>query len=153
MLDEYYEIYRDLSDLYRSEQRWRVPPYGWPLELYPFEPPRLARWASDAIDEVLAELQLTQRLRPDAKHFLLINLHQMVLLPVAAGGGANAPPPEELRAMMKTDIRTIIGDAIEESSQDERDEITGGALLRSIARRWSDLKLNSLRVWGASRHE
>jgi hypothetical protein len=77
----------------------------------------------------------------------------MVLLPLATGVGPHAPPVGAIREMMDADVERIISDAMEQARERPRGEITSGAIVRSTARLWESLRLNNLRVWGASDRE
>ena len=147
MREEYYEIYKDLYDWYRSASigptDWnRLPPFFQPE--YPgFKP---LRWVTDAIETASSDLRLTRRLRPDAKHFLLVNLHQMAALPIADPRNATTPPVDQVHVDFQEDATKILSEAREEAGPEG--EITTGKVLRVTSNLWDGLRLNRLDLWG-----
>ena len=83
----------------------------------------------------------TQRLRPDAKVFLLINLLQMVAVPVLASGkGRNL----ELGRLLFDDTITLVRRA---ADQAKGQEVSSHAVLTAVANNWQKLKLSDLKLW------
>lgn len=143
MRKEYYSIYRDLVDVYRViPDRW----YAGVLRFRePFFARHLVRRVSDAVTEVLRELELTERLRPDGMHFLVVNLHQMVMLPLSHPD-AEAPSLSELDAILRDDVRIILVDA--RSNVKDNPEITGYDLVDALSRVKNRLMSSQWGVWG-----
>jgi len=149
MRGEFYEIYRDLYEVYRR-YAYLAPDYVFRLP-FPghFANLRTIRWATDAIEEAVSELGLTRRLRPDAKHFLLINFHQMVILPLIH----HDIHPEELKIDLKKLSSELKHDAYHILSfaakkKESRDEITSGDILKACAEIWGQLNLQVYDIWG-----
>jgi hypothetical protein len=148
MREDYYEVYRELYDHYRFS--------GAGLEDFGF----LSRWISrapaltsdgrdlrmieDAITAAQADLGLLDRLRPDAKLFLLINLHQMVTRPVAMRRTVSGEQPP-LDSYVREDVHTILETAKEEARERE---VSGHAIVVALSRIWEKLRTNQLDVWG-----
>jgi hypothetical protein len=142
MLDEFYDIYNDIDQDY-AEQRERVPRI--------FPRPALLEIAlivvNEALSEALQDLPQRSRVRPDAVHLLRVNLHQMVTLPLFRReeiSGQTTLHPGEL----KDDLRHDAGMVLRESPLDSRGEITGHAVIDTMSRIWSRLRITGFEVWG-----
>jgi hypothetical protein len=85
---------RIFEELYRSY-----------LKAHPADEP--LGWIAEAIDQGLADLSLQRRVRWDARHFLLVNLHQVVVLPQDRGGRMD----EELWSLLRNDVKVILAKA------------------------------------------
>lgn len=149
MKDEFYEIYKDLYEVYRR-YTYLVPDYVFRLP-FPGHFPNLRtiRWATEAIEEAASKLQLTGRLRPDAKHFLLINFHQMVILPLVH---PDSDPEKlgidvkKLSSELKKDAYDILSYAARK--KESKEEITSGDILKACAEVWGKLHLQAFDIWG-----
>lgn len=144
MLDDFYEIYNEVDQEY-AEQREREPRFS----------PRGALRnvalvvVNEALYEALQELPERSRVRPDAVHFLRVNLHQMVTLPLfrraeGPGGPSYSVHPGELKEYLRHDADIVL----RESPLDSRGEITGHAVLDTLSRVWSRLRVTGFEVWG-----
>ena len=144
MREEMYEIYRDLYDRYRllmRDDRWNYSVGlrgGWVADRL------LQRWITEAIEQAAGDLGVTRRLRPDARLFLLINLHQMVAAPLAASELAQTLLLE-LQEMLFQDARTIIAQA---RTDRPNQEISGNEILRATSKVLDDLSLSRFELWG-----
>jgi hypothetical protein len=114
-------------------------------------PPHLFR----AIETASSNVKDRRGLRADARLFLAINFHQMVIEPLQE---AQSIPQDELLDLVYHDVDTIVQEAANEGSQHEsreiaatpsEDGISSGAVLRALARKWKDLELNRLGTWGS----
>ena len=121
MRPDFYPIYRDLYERYVREHSGEEAPRQLLSEI------------TGAIDRAAAYLQLGERFRPDARLFLLINLHQMVLLPLAR---ASAIPPE-FRDSLNEDVQAILRRALENGGR----EISGHAVLKAVDQLWKVLRM------------
>jgi hypothetical protein len=123
-----------------------------------------------AIDAAEAELRrsTSQTLRSDARYFLLINLLQMVFVPFRRRGrtfltgeayAGISPGPEpgtfaELTSYLRDDLRLILNDAARRqegpqySLAPQASEISSHLVMEAIVANWSQLRLNSFRIWG-----
>jgi hypothetical protein len=70
-------------------------------------------WIAEAIDQAVAELAIERRVRWDARHFLLVNLHQLVTLPQNRGGRMNG----ELWSLLRNDVKVILAKAAERAGE------------------------------------
>lgn len=151
MKKEYYEIYGDIYDSYRSGDigmrfsRELFFEYGSTQQL------RSIRWTTEAIEKSISRLGLTDRVRPDAKHFLLVNLHQLVVLPIIHPDAPHISH-EELRSMLEHDSELILKVASESKSNNTKwndgREISGGSIVRTVSELWGELSLNKFEIWG-----
>jgi hypothetical protein len=147
MRREFYEIYKDLYEVYRSyaylstDYVLRLPFPGYIPNL------RAIRQVTDAIEEAVTKLGLTLRLRPDAKHFLLINFHQMVILPLMHPESYREKIDlNKLLSELKDDAHHILSYAMKKT--EGKKEITSGDILKACADTWGDLKLQVYGIWG-----
>jgi hypothetical protein len=69
-----------------------------------------AGWIADAIDQAIADLHLRRRIRLDARHFLLLNFDQMVVLPLEQ----SQTEVEDLPGIVSQDLHTILAQAAED---------------------------------------
>jgi hypothetical protein len=149
MKREFYETYKDLYELYRR-YAYLMPEYVIHLP-FPGHFPNLRaiRWVTDAIEEAISDLGLTHRLRPDAKHFLLINFHQMVILPLIHPDSQPEKLGIDLKKLssgIKDDAYSILSHAVKKT--ESKDEITSGDILKACAEVWGKLHLQAFDIWG-----
>ena len=90
------------------------------------------RWIAEAIDRSIADLGIQQRIRQDARHFLLVNLHQMVVLPQDRAGRMDG----ELWSLLRNDVKVILAKAAESAG-----EISAHAVLDATAGVYDSLVL------------
>lgn len=87
-----------------------------------------------------------QRLRADARYFLLVNISEMIILPIQMRGNI---PMGIINDMLRDDVNSIVNAAVRIEPEARRfPEISGHAVLEAIATTWKNLKLTELRVWG-----
>jgi hypothetical protein len=141
MRPEYYEIYRELTELYRVIQGDAEWMRGFRRRRYPSV--HSLRIVDEALEAAIGEMQLTRRLRPDARHLLLINLHQMITLPLEYPFGY--PDEAPLDRELARDIHIILEEARAESRDEE---ISGHDIINSLSRVWDKLSTTSRNVWG-----
>ena len=137
-------IYRELGELYRATQA--VGPR------FPFAGRAIRAEASlkslaivtEAVDQAISALDGRYSLRADAKLFLIINIHQMVALPLAQ---RDSPVElnDEIEQGIKRDTKRIIRMAAE-SAGDRRD-IPASHVLWGVAKVLDQLSLKSWRIW------
>lgn len=136
---QYYEIYRELSELYRAQMSY--PPFPLYLDR---ESRRALAIVAEAVEESARVLPEGQRLRPDARLFLIVNLHQMVAQPLAHPDSP-VKLDGEVEEGLKKDAKDILRDASESAAG--RDEIPASHVLWSTAKVLDKLNLKSWRLW------
>ena len=137
---QFREIYREQIELYRGLQARAEP---WPFGIEERNLRALAI-VTEAIEEGAATLPSNVTLRPDARLFLLINLHQIVTMPLS-----DRRSPTELsdrvEGGIKSDVKKIITASIEYASK--RQEIAASHIVWGLANVLNDLSLKSWRLW------
>lgn len=153
MKQEFYRIYEDLSQFFESTTS------GFPYLRVLLRPRHLrvtrspltrlgARWVRESIDAAATDLGWIQ-LRPDAKHFLLINFYEMILLPLSHPDNPLPVREEEVRDAILHDVRAIVNKA---GAQRQSEEITGSDILKATAELLDSLRISEFRFWGAKDH-
>lgn len=105
------------------------------LNAHPDDQP--LRWIAEAIDRSVAELGLQARVRWDARHFLLVNLHQMVARPMDRAGRMDG----DLWSLLRSDVQVILAKAAEAARGQEDGEISAHAVLDATAGTYRSLVL------------
>jgi hypothetical protein len=161
MRPEFFDIYQQLTSSYLE-----IPSSRWfrskRLPLSGVGPQRALRMVERALTETLQDLVLENRLRPDARHFLVVTMHQMITLPIlieAASSksvsanvdvGKEQDPKsfykeyQQLRTDVKHDLRLILQAASEESEF----QISGRSVIGSVHRVYDRLKTLASNAWG-----
>jgi len=142
MRQEFYGIYGRLYSLYSTGRESlltsRLPIRSWR---------KRTALIAEAIRVAEERLSMGERVRPDARLFLLVNLDQMVVLPVGLAG------VEELtRHRYHGLLRTIVDDVmllLSTAARDASNEtVSAHHLITALATRWKDLKLAKHEIWG-----
>lgn len=87
-------------------------------------------------------------LRPDAKLFLLTNLTNLVIAPIARAGGKRRT--DAAMKAIASDIKLIISEAARRrasKSAGNNSEITSGDIIAATAKLWDKLKINEFKFW------
>lgn len=142
MENAYYDIYSKLYKDYEEEIFFH-------LRRPPFREDQYLRIIKRTIEEV----DTGNRLRPDAKYFLIVNFHHLIVLPVlerrySQYGRSYEPryiPDRKFSEDIREDIQTIISNT--ETQLGEQD-ISGHQIMRTIDRLWRELKTTKLEIWG-----
>lgn len=138
MRAEFYDIYEELSSSYCQEVvDWKRPDNTWERGL--------ADVIRTMIGDVARDVTLEERLRPDAKYFLLINMHQMILLPLLHSQNKRRPAGEALLGIIRRDLSTILLAAAAEGGNESK--ISGGAVLRAVSKLWDTLGVHGKLWW------
>ncbi|MDW1465577.1 hypothetical protein R7F07_24080 [Vibrio sp. YT-16] len=98
--------------------------------------------------------------RPDAVHFLIINLHQLVALPLALESQVD----KKIMQKLHIDTKSILNEAIkisEEKNQlrkipntndfsrpGNKLTLTGGDVIKAVGRMYDKLNLSQIQLWG-----
>lgn len=85
--------------------------YAAYLKAHPGDEP--LTWIAEAIDRSVADLGIEQRIRWDARHFLLVNLHQIVTLPMDRAGRMDG----DLWSLLRNDVKVILARASEGAAE------------------------------------
>ncbi len=135
------EIYREQIELYRGLQVQKEP---WFFDVEQRRSLRALAIVTEAIEEGVSQLPEHVTLRPDARLFLLINLHQIVTLPLS---DRRSPTElsDEIENGIKSDVKTIIKASTEFSSQ--RREIAASHIIWGLGSVLDNLSLKSWRLW------
>jgi hypothetical protein len=139
MHPEYYDVYRDLLDTYRVAARRFVLPAA-----PGFIHPRVqVETVIEAVDAAASELALADRLRPDARYFLVINLYQMIALPFEH---PDAPTrPHDIVRELRADAKAILGEARGDAGTGE---VTGHDVASAVPKVWQQLRTAKWELWG-----
>ncbi|MCQ9068005.1 hypothetical protein R7070_04925 [Vibrio sp. 1557] len=104
--------------------------------------------------------RLGYELRPDAVHFLIINLHQLVALPLALESQVDKKIVQKLHI----DTESILNEAIKISKEknqlrkipntndsshpDYKLMLTGGDVIKAVGKVYDKLNLSQIQLWG-----
>lgn len=108
------------------------------------------------IDRVTEEMGYSQSLRPDAKLFLLVNLHTMILEPVRSTVGLDVSN-ESFQKDVESDIRLLLEESVRLGLGGSRSSIWPGDpvsfvsshnVIAAVNNQWRNLRMNSLSLWG-----
>lgn len=133
----FYPIYEQLYESFGDE--FSGPPVPIPRQL--------ARDVKQVIDQVIEELNLRERVRPDARHFLLVNFHQFIVAPAYLASPRLNINAAEVFDVLRDDTRTILRASEELSRERERGEISGHIVLDALSSRWDKLKSTFYEFW------
>lgn len=145
MRHEYFEIYRDLYDLYLYSVYLPYPWSPWP-ESAGLTVRGLLRSIAGAIDDAIYSLGLREKIRPDAKLVILVNLHQLVVLPITHRDTPSPQIIERLPTMLAQDTRLIFTKA--KGLAGDNQEITGRIMFKAVLEVWAELALTHIDIWG-----
>ena len=135
MKSEFYETYEILyyEYVYEKDFRRRRP--------YPYDERYIIKRIRMSIDKSDKE----NTLRPDAKYFLLVNFHHLIIRPLFEQRPYREKFYPEIEFDIDTDIATIVSETKKEA---EQGEISGHQVMRTIDRVWKNLKTTRLELWG-----
>lgn len=138
MESAYYDIYKELYKDYNED--WFF---------HPRRPPFREDYYLNAIKEAIEDADKEGNLRPDAKYFLIVNFHHLIVLPILVRRDTPEADFTIRRTGLTSDIREDIKTIISNTRRQEREEdISGHQIMRTIDRLWRDLKTTKLEVWG-----
>jgi hypothetical protein len=141
MREEFYKVYQDLYSEYVYEQYFRL------RVSYPFYKDEyyIIRQIRISIDKADKE----NTLRPDAKYFLLVNFHHLIIRPLfeqRPNGIKNFYAEiEQVEQDIDADISTIVSETKQNS---EQGEISGHKIMDTINKLWKKLRTTRLELWG-----
>lgn len=137
MKEEFYKAYEELYYEYVYEQDFRRRrPYSLYAEEY-----HIIRKIIISIDNADKE----NKLRPDAKYFLLVNFHHLIIRPLFDRRLFREKFYPEIENDIEADISTIVSETKQES---EQGEISGHKVMDTINKSWRNLRTTRLELWG-----
>lgn len=136
---EYNQIYEMLyaDYIYESDLRLRRRP--------PF--PYSEYYLVKAIRKSIDKADRGDNLRPDAKYFLIVNFHHLIVRPLIERSAPNEIRKDfpDLEEIIQYDIETIISETKRER---EEEGISGHQIMKTIDRLWKNLKTTKINIWG-----
>jgi hypothetical protein len=112
---------------------------------------RAARMVSESIEKVQGELANSNlpQLREDAKYFLLLNLVEMVYVPLREQQNpfGGRPRLEDLREGFQEDIRNIAYSAAQAAVEEGQAEISCHRVIDTLHNTWERLNSAVTRMW------
>ena len=99
---------------------------------------------SETVDDEVSRLNMP--CRQDARLFLIVNLHQIIVQPLSHPDSPTGLSDEIIKDL-KEDVRNILQSAQAESENREREEIAASQVLWGLAKVLDNLKLKSWRLW------
>lgn len=138
MHPEFSKIYGEILNRYRRHEiRYSV--------LGDYE---LISLMENLVDQAIDEIEMTEYLRPDAKLFLLANLHLIVALPLSF---PTSPTKFtlEIQEDIKKDIKVVLNASRQELKKIDstRKDIAASHILWGTAKVLDNLTLKSWRIW------
>jgi hypothetical protein len=90
------------------------------------------------IDNAIDELYLSERIRPDAKLYLLVNFHRLVVMPLLEGGSFST---DEGFDYLSDDVGILLRRARDLADSREAEEISGHLMVDALSEVWDELRL------------
>jgi hypothetical protein len=90
------------------------------------------------IDNAIDELYLSERIRPDAKLYLLVNFHRLVVMPLLEGGSFRS---DEGFDYLSDDVGILLRRARDLADSREAEEISGHLMVDALSEVWDELRL------------
>lgn len=148
MRDEYTGIYGKLSNDYLESFTSRYTDFE--KKQY-----SAAKFVERAVAGAIGNLNLKSRIRSDAHHFLVVNFHQMIVMPLLMSPNApyrieynsNEKPfySDEFYKVISDDIMKILSSAADNEGQGE---ISGHAILDAVSTQYRKLRTTQFQIWG-----
>ena len=140
MKSKYYEIYEILYNEYVYEQ-------DFIRRRRPFHPDEY--YIVKTIKKSIERANKERKLRPDAKYFLIVNFHHLIVRPLIEERPRRFRLQEDkmfdLNDSIQDDIHTIVSQTEMDKNENE---ISGHQIMRTIDRLWKKLKTTKLEIWG-----
>lgn len=139
MKKEFYDIYEMLYADYVNENEHRL------RRSFHYDEHSIIMTIRKSIDNADKD----NSLRPDAKYFLIVNFHHLIVMPLFEQrpfiDRRREKEFSELEDSIQSDISTIISETKIEIRQEE---ISGHQIMKTIDRVWQKLKITRLEIWG-----
>ncbi|WP_053990088.1 hypothetical protein [Mangrovimonas sp. TPBH4] len=87
-------------------------------------------------------------LRPDAKYFLMVNFHHLIVRPLMESRLEIYFPNHKEFLDLEYSIQTDIGTIISESIKDNKEDVSGHQIMKTIDNLWRELRTTRLEIWG-----
>jgi hypothetical protein len=133
MRPEFYEIYGDLYNTYPER-------LGGAESDTPYE-------IEEIIDSTIDRRDLSERVRPDARLFLLTNFHQLITLPLVYSGRSR----EEVFDRVSNDTLTILDRAVDVArlgaGEEDGYELSARTMLEAVHESWPQLQATMSLLW------
>ena len=107
-----------------------------------------------AIDKFEHSKPETLRIRPDAKYFLALNFHHMIIKPILEDYKFRHAPlignMSRLSREVENDINQILNTSIEKldiEGEEKRTEVSAHLIMKVIDSMWEELKLTRFEIW------
>jgi hypothetical protein len=98
----------------------------------------LAQQIRVRIDNAIDELYLSERIRPDAKLYLLVNFHRLVVMPLIEGESIST---NEALGYLSDDVGILLRRARDLADSREAEEISGHLMVDALSDVWDELRL------------
>lgn len=163
MSPDFTPLYAQLTESYTRIAPSRWFPHGKTVDTFHRSPSDSLSLVIKAVRRAAAELTIADRLRSDAFHFLVINMHQMVTLPVLTNAMASRRsvrsddeqdfrrPEQSMSAMyhqLREDVEHDVKLILTRANQISDDEISGRAVLQATSQVYGYLRTAASNVWG-----
>lgn len=125
--------------------------YNYPNNYYPEFLHYSRRFEFNLIRSIRTKIEKStneDKLRADAKYFLLVNFHELVLKPILEGEYYGEVTNEnELLKNIEDDIQNIISTTIN-VEENREGKISGHKIIGTINMLWRELKTTRIGAWG-----
>jgi hypothetical protein len=138
MKKEYYDTYEMLYSeyVYENDFRRRRP--------FLYDEYYIIRTIRKSIDNA----DKSNSLRPDAKYFLIVNFHHLIVRPLFEQRPYKDRQIEKEFTELEGDIQDDIATIVSETKKEAEGEISGHQIMRTIDKVWKNLKTTRLELWG-----
>jgi hypothetical protein len=139
-----YKLYYSVHPYQEAIDTW-VQRYTGEGELF-----RLSKDIRAMIDNKASDLEIEEALRPDARLFLLLNLHQMIATPfLFRKSETDEKNIERLKDDIRFDIENILQEVKEKTGQAkfETNEIGTRDMMKIFSSKWDNLRISRLDLW------
>lgn len=139
MKKEFYDTFEKLYAEYIDEIEFR------PRQPLPDGESYIIKTIKKSIDTANKE----NMLRPDAKYFLIVNFHHLIVRPLFKQRPYSEFRPGKELAEIEDDIQADIAIIVSETKKaTKQGEISGHQIMRTIDKVWKSLKTTRLELWG-----
>lgn len=91
-------------------------------------------------------------IRPDAIHFIILNFHQLVILPIfeeaSIEGKLESKEFEQIFEFVLEDLNLIVESAIQLTVEKQTNEVSSHMVIEALHLNWSNLKSSKVEIWG-----